>query len=928
MDSSTCRYQTLFTEESTITLDRKLQVFLAAMIFCVSLFLMVNVTSVMAQTSHSDHTEGSLLGFHDTDEDGLSDELENNLTTDVNDKYGDKDKDGLYDFEEYLDHYGTPDNTNDNPRYNYNDNTTYGNILDIYHYFNLSENKAGHIRDNITYTEETGGFTNYLLWNVTFSADLAGGSESGNVTYENNHLVNVAFAGNFAGGSDSGNTSYINNSLVDVTFTGNFAGGSDNGDTSYINNSLVDVTFTEDTAGGSDNGNTSYINNHLMNVAFNKAYTGGSSDGDVNYINNSLVNITFNGYRAGGSRFGKVNYMNNTLINVVFSGRSTGMLSYEGSGFTNYTGNQFNDVQYSDIFKWGDLNIISENNTIVSDLYDSDNDSLGDVRELFELRLNPVDDDTDDDGLNDGWEVLYSNSTHVDPLVGVASAILDSVLNSNNDGDGLTFSEEEKLGTNPDDIDTDADELNDSYEVEIGTSPINNDSDEDGLNDGWEFDYNGTSGVNPAVQANSSELESDEDTDDLTLLGESLADTNPLSNDTDDDGLLDGWEALYSESYGVDPLVNVTEEELNSDEDNDSLSLREEASNGTNPMLNDTDGDGLLDGWEVQYNGTSGVNPTVQANSSELESDDDSDGSTLLGESLVDTDPSSNDTDGDGLLDGWETLYSESYGVDPLVKVTEEELSSDQDSDGLTLLEEYIIRSDPFNSDTDGDGLLDGWEALYSESYGVDPLVKVTEEELISDEDNDGLSLREEASIRTNPMMNDTDGDGLNDAWEDLYINRSSVNPLIKATLLELESDLDLDNLTLLEESIWGTDPLNNDTDKDGLNDGWEARYNNAYGVDPLIKATNEELFSDRDGDGLTLLQESIENMDPEMANNTEASEVRSTTVTQNTINLYFALFAVVATAITLATIIIAVIVINRYRRYRRRSLRRWRRML
>ena len=43
--------------------------------------------------------------MHKTDTDGnrLIDTLENTLITDDEDKYGDKDRNGLYDFEEYLD---------------------------------------------------------------------------------------------------------------------------------------------------------------------------------------------------------------------------------------------------------------------------------------------------------------------------------------------------------------------------------------------------------------------------------------------------------------------------------------------------------------------------------------------------------------------------------------------------------------------------------------------------------------------------------------------------------------------------------------------------------------------------------------------------------------------------------------------------------
>ncbi len=87
------------------------------------------------------------------------------------------------------------------------------------------------------------------------------------------------------------------------------------------------------------------------------------------------------------------------------------------------------------------------------------------------------------------------------------------------DGDGLTDSEEEALGTDPHDADTDDDGLSDGDEVLVGgTDPLDADSDADGLFDGEE-------GI---------------------LLG-----TDPLDADSDDDGLDDGTEVLDA---GTDPL--------------------------------------------------------------------------------------------------------------------------------------------------------------------------------------------------------------------------------------------------------------------------------------------------------------------------------------------------------------------------------------
>jgi hypothetical protein len=65
----------------------------------------------------------------------------------------------------------------------------------------------------------------------------------------------------------------------------------------------------------------------------------------------------------------------------------------------------------------------------------------------------------------------------------------------------------------------------------------------------------------------------------------------PISVDWDADGLPDDWEL----AYGLDPTVN----DSMLDDDGDGLSNLEEYERGTDPNIPDTDGDGILDGNEV-----------------------------------------------------------------------------------------------------------------------------------------------------------------------------------------------------------------------------------------------------------------------------------------------------------------------------------------
>ncbi|MBQ9727663.1 MAG: hypothetical protein IJV65_09190, partial [Kiritimatiellae bacterium] len=68
--------------------------------------------------------------------------------------------------------------------------------------------------------------------------------------------------------------------------------------------------------------------------------------------------------------------------------------------------------------------------------------------------------------------------------------------------------------------------------------------------------------------------------------------TDPLSPDTDGDGMTDGWEVFHA----LDPH---DASDADADPDDDGLSNHDEYENGTDPHDDDTDGDGVSDGTEV-----------------------------------------------------------------------------------------------------------------------------------------------------------------------------------------------------------------------------------------------------------------------------------------------------------------------------------------
>lgn len=114
---------------------------------------------------------------------------------------------------------------------------------------------------------------------------------------------------------------------------------------------------------------------------------------------------------------------------------------------------------------------------------DSDGDELSDWEELYVYHTNPYKSDTDDDGMNDGWEVLHD----YDPC--------QRYDFNDTDGDRLPDEFEIEYGLNSYEADTDGDGVLDGKEIRRGSNPLNDDTDGDGISDGEEERL----GLNPCV---------------------------------------------------------------------------------------------------------------------------------------------------------------------------------------------------------------------------------------------------------------------------------------------------------------------------------------------------------------------------------------------------------------------------------------------
>src|SRR6266508_2500112 len=397
---------------------------------------------------------------------------------------------------------------------------------------------------------------------------------------------------------------------------------------------------------------------------------------------------------------------------------------------------------------------------------DSDGDNVADGQEPDwsldtdgDGKKNMVDSDSDGDGILDGTEALWSNDTDLDGRVNMLDTDSDGFANANDgdsDADGIPDGNE----TFPY-VDTDGDGIKNVYD---------SDADADGIPDGAER----ASGTN--------ELARDTDNDELcdganvtlpggaTCVGEKPYASNPLDNDTDDDGVKDGQEVLRDH---------------------------------TSPTNGDTDHDGLPDGFEANFNPGQGRSFNG-ADASDASADWESDGLTNLKEYLVNKQAAHN-FDGDSLTDFVDAdddndgipTASELLGLNPFMS---SDASRDFDRDGISNLDEYNAGLDPTEPDTDMDGLWDGSTVIV-----------------------DGVTYQGETTKGTNPTNPDTDADRVFDGnevlgWHVYIIRPDDTVEERSVTSDPLDSDTDNDGLGDGDEYL-RTDPRTWDTDADGLKD-------------------------------------------------------------------------------------------------------------
>ncbi|MEE2758943.1 MAG: transglutaminase domain-containing protein [Candidatus Thermoplasmatota archaeon] len=336
----------------------------------------------------------------------------------------------------------------------------------------------------------------------------------------------------------------------------------------------------------------------------------------------------------------------------------------------------------------------------------------------------------------------------------------------------------------------------------------------------------------------------DQDGDGLTLGLEFLLNTQPTDWDSDNDGLPDGWEY----QYGLDPLdaSSLGNDGAAGDPDGDGLTNLQEYTYLEPSSWDLSSTPSLLDNG-VWWNGTVPVRNWDEESAMQATQGQGSDG--------ADEDPMGDmcndniDNDYDGLVDSQD---SDNDG-DAVCG------SDDDDGDG-------DIDEDPDGWDTDNDGMSDGWEV----ANGLNATSPFNDDGMFGDPDGDGLvNIYEYMNPSWDTSNNGVDYFQPGPAGSGRTETISPCNPVLAIgpggcttltaevdgvfTTNPLQADSDGDGLNdSYEALVLLTDPTDSDTDSDGIDDGVEV--NGLYGnppqaSDPRDNNTDDDLLDDGDED-------------------------------------------------------------------------------
>jgi AAA ATPase containing von Willebrand factor type A (vWA) domain len=425
------------------------------------------------------------------------------------------------------------------------------------------------------------------------------------------------------------------------------------------------------------------------------------------------------------------------------------------------------------------------------------------------------------------------------------------------------------------------------------TDPANKDTDGDGVEDGKE-DKN----KNGSVDSDESDpTKSDTDGDFLQDGVEDVdkdglhetGELDPTKKDTDADGIFDNLEDKNKNGIFNDGETDGA----NPDTDFDGLAdgIEDKNHDGvhdqfreSDPRKSDTDGDGNLDGTDLCPNNTALTckEPCIPGIEPEETLDNDGDLVPDLYEDLnhdcvldpSETDAFKKDTDGDSKNDRIDACPNDPdptceaicdpENINPFLDSDGDGVkNSDEDKNSNCLVDP--LESDPFDNDTDNDGITDG-----NDTCRLDPNPLCNQEcqpgvapPDAQDSDGDGIPDANE-DINENCIQDvnetsfrkrDTDGDIINDNEDPCPLNPDTacVKECIPGEFIPPQRDSDRDAIKDVLEDVNKnclreqneTDAYVNDTDTDGLLDGVEDKNQNGLlegdEMDPRIADTDSD---------------------------------------------------------------------------------------
>ncbi len=358
---------------------------------------------------------------------------------------------------------------------------------------------------------------------------------------------------------------------------------------------------------------------------------------------------------------------------------------------------------------------------------DTDNDGLTNLEE-FAAGTNPIDCDTDNDWIIDGWEVAYG----LDPLNIQDNGANDAEKNPDNDYYARAI-----VKLYPD--------YHHLFKVEVTTGAGTPFVDLTGSSYYFDYESRVFRIVSDAVFANG------------LVLGESVR-TDEIPWETGK-AHVTGWANEAPRFLEMAPEYKIIRD------------FEVYSTFGFNPETGWGTRTSALDAALKKFSGV-----TLSANTQPFVSREEFNSAVKRGNwKTLSTDPTSADTNGDGVPDGWEAYV----GMRPYKTSDVADGNKDTDGDGLTVAQEFQC----LGANLIGSGL--GWSAT-----------------LISDKHSSSWTNK---TLPTDPMNPDTDFDGLWDGDEG------------DATYCYSPSIAD-----------WrggGCNPTSADTDGDGMTDGWEFRY-------------------------------------------------------------------------------------------------------